>query len=78
MQAHLDYLPSTTSAGEALLGEWRLTVTEDDGTPVEQMLADQGACLARASALGLTVIWSQRARRAGRSAFRAFRPTTRN
>jgi len=73
MRAHLDYLPPTTSAGQALLGEWRLTVTEDDGAPVEQLLADQTACLARAEALGLTVIWSERARKAGWAAFRAAR-----
>ena len=78
MQAHLDYLPPTTSAGKALLGEWQLAVTEDDGTPVEAMLAGLRQCLSRAEALGLEVIWSQRARKAGRFAFRALRRATRN
>ena len=78
MQAHLDYLPPMTSAGKALLGEWRLTVTQDDGAPVEAMLAGLRQCLARAEALGLEVIWSQRAHKAGRSALRALRRATRN
>jgi hypothetical protein len=73
MRAHLDYLPPTTSAGKALLGEWRLVITQDDGAPVEELLADQGTCLARAKALGLTVIWSERARKAGWSGFRTGR-----
>ena len=39
MKAYLDYLPPTTSAGKTLPGEWRLTITEDDGAPIEQLLA---------------------------------------
>lgn len=78
MRAHLDYLPPTTSAGKALLGEWRLTVTEDDGAPVEAMLAELEQCLARAEALGLEVIWSQRARKTGWAAFRSLRRATSN
>lgn len=71
MKAYLDYLPPTTSAGKALLGEWRLTVTTDDGAPVESVLAGQKDCLDRAKALGLDAIWSERARKAGWAAFRA-------
>ena len=71
MKAYLDYLPPTTSARKALLGEWHLTITEDDGAPVEEVLADQKTCFARAKALGLAMIWSDRAREAGWSAVRA-------
>lgn len=71
MKVYLDYLPPATVAGKVLLGEWQLTVTTDDGAPVESILTSQKDCLDRAKALGLDVIWSDRARKAGWAAFRA-------
>lgn len=70
MKAYLDYLPPTTSASKALLGDWKLTITGEDNTPVETLLADQKCCLDRAKALGLEVVWSDRARRAAWAVFR--------